>query len=54
MHGCVVLRWKGENVSTNEVSDILTMATSIEEANVYGITVPGLMLFHFINQKSSR
>ncbi|XP_051741050.1 very long-chain acyl-CoA synthetase [Ctenopharyngodon idella] len=34
-------RWKGENVSTNEVSDILTMATSIEEANVYGITVPG-------------
>ncbi|ROL43850.1 Long-chain fatty acid transport protein 3 [Anabarilius grahami] len=34
-------RWKGENVSTNEVSDILTMATSIEEANVYGVTVPG-------------
>uniref|UniRef100_A0A671NLR4 long-chain-fatty-acid--CoA ligase n=1 Tax=Sinocyclocheilus anshuiensis TaxID=1608454 RepID=A0A671NLR4_9TELE len=34
-------RWKGENVSTNEVSDILTMATSIEEANVYGVTVQG-------------
>ncbi|XP_073688034.1 very long-chain acyl-CoA synthetase [Garra rufa] len=34
-------RWKGENVSTNEVSDILTMATSIEEANVYGVTVSG-------------
>ncbi|KTG42155.1 hypothetical protein cypCar_00006159 [Cyprinus carpio] len=34
-------RWKGENVSTNEVSDILTMATSIEEANTYGVTVSG-------------
>uniref|UniRef100_A0A8C1U043 long-chain-fatty-acid--CoA ligase n=1 Tax=Cyprinus carpio TaxID=7962 RepID=A0A8C1U043_CYPCA len=34
-------RWKGENVSTNEVSDILTMAASIEEANVYGVTVQG-------------
>ncbi|KAF4095279.1 hypothetical protein G5714_024357 [Onychostoma macrolepis] len=34
-------RWKGENVSTNEVSDILTMATSLEEANVYGVTVQG-------------
>ncbi|XDV52721.1 hypothetical protein PO909_021399 [Leuciscus waleckii] len=34
-------RWKGENVSTNEVSDILTNATSIEEANVYGVAVPG-------------
>ncbi|TRY89276.1 hypothetical protein DNTS_014788, partial [Danionella cerebrum] len=34
-------RWKGENVSTNEVSDIMTMAPSVEEANVYGVTVPG-------------
>ncbi|XP_067293203.1 very long-chain acyl-CoA synthetase [Pseudorasbora parva] len=34
-------RWKGENVSTNEVSDILTMSTSIEEANVYGVAVQG-------------
>ncbi|XP_051548253.1 long-chain fatty acid transport protein 2-like [Myxocyprinus asiaticus] len=34
-------RWKGENVSTNEVSDMMTMATNIEEANIYGVTVPG-------------
>ncbi|XP_062403983.1 long-chain fatty acid transport protein 2-like [Sardina pilchardus] len=34
-------RWKGENVATNEVSDILSMMSSITEANVYGVRVPG-------------
>ncbi|XP_051975181.1 very long-chain acyl-CoA synthetase isoform X2 [Xyrauchen texanus] len=34
-------RWKGENVSSNEVSDMMTISTSIDEANVYGVTVPG-------------
>ncbi|XP_028815050.1 long-chain fatty acid transport protein 2 [Denticeps clupeoides] len=34
-------RWKGENVATTEVSDILAMVDSIEEANVYGVTVEG-------------
>ncbi|KAG9352244.1 hypothetical protein JZ751_020657, partial [Albula glossodonta] len=34
-------RWKGENVATNEVSDILTMMDLIKEANVYGVQVPG-------------
>lgn len=34
-------RWKGENVATNEVADILNMAECIQEANVYGVTVPG-------------
>ncbi|KAG7468097.1 hypothetical protein MATL_G00139140 [Megalops atlanticus] len=34
-------RWKGENVATTEVSDILTMMDCIEEANVYGVHVPG-------------
>ncbi|KAG9352245.1 hypothetical protein JZ751_020658 [Albula glossodonta] len=34
-------RWKGENVATNEVSDILTMMDFIQEANVYGVQVPG-------------
>ncbi|KAK6475224.1 very long-chain acyl-CoA synthetase-like [Huso huso] len=33
-------RWKGENVATTEVADILTMIDCIEEANVYGVTVP--------------
>uniref|UniRef100_A0AAY4DJM6 long-chain-fatty-acid--CoA ligase n=1 Tax=Denticeps clupeoides TaxID=299321 RepID=A0AAY4DJM6_9TELE len=34
-------RWKGENVATTEVSDILTMMEFVEEANVYGVQVPG-------------
>ncbi|KAK2894347.1 hypothetical protein Q8A67_011576 [Cirrhinus molitorella] len=34
-------RWKGENVATTEVSEILLMLNSIEEANVYGVKVPG-------------
>ncbi|KAE9992380.1 hypothetical protein EG327_009215 [Venturia inaequalis] len=33
-------RWKSENVSTNEVSDILSLHPHIAEANVYGVTVP--------------
>ncbi|XP_023669629.2 long-chain fatty acid transport protein 2-like isoform X1 [Paramormyrops kingsleyae] len=34
-------RWKGENVATTEVSDVLTMLDFIEEANVYGVEVKG-------------
>ncbi len=34
-------RWKGENVSTNEVSAILAKAPGIATANVYGVAVPG-------------
>uniref|UniRef100_A0A8C2WY52 long-chain-fatty-acid--CoA ligase n=1 Tax=Cyclopterus lumpus TaxID=8103 RepID=A0A8C2WY52_CYCLU len=34
-------RWKGENVATNEVSDILTLSDCLREANVYGVQVPG-------------
>ncbi|CAK6961560.1 hsFATP2a_ACSVL_like domain-containing protein [Scomber scombrus] len=34
-------RWKGENVATSEVADILSMAQSILEANVYGVKVEG-------------
>ncbi|XP_063782375.1 long-chain fatty acid transport protein 2-like [Pseudophryne corroboree] len=33
-------RWKGENVSTNEVADIVRQEDYIEEANVYGVHVP--------------
>ncbi|XP_038558125.1 very long-chain acyl-CoA synthetase isoform X1 [Micropterus salmoides] len=34
-------RWKGENVATTEVGDILTLSDCLKEANVYGVQVPG-------------
>ncbi len=34
-------RWKGENVATTEVADILMMVDCIEEANAYGVEVEG-------------
>ncbi|MDP1632664.1 MAG: long-chain-acyl-CoA synthetase [Caulobacter sp.] len=34
-------RWKGENVSTGEVSDQVSEAAGVLEANVYGVQVPG-------------
>ncbi|HEY1710903.1 MAG TPA: long-chain-acyl-CoA synthetase [Rhizomicrobium sp.] len=34
-------RWKGENVSTNEVAEALHVIPGVKEANVYGVTVPG-------------
>ncbi len=33
-------RWKGQNVSTGEVSAVLTSFPSVEDANVYGVTIP--------------
>jgi acyl-CoA synthetase (AMP-forming)/AMP-acid ligase II len=33
-------RWKSENVSTNEVSDVLGEFPQIAEANTYGVEVP--------------
>lgn len=34
-------RWKGENVSTNEVAEILDAVPGVSEANVYGVEIPG-------------
>ena len=34
-------RWKGENVATSEVAEVLSAIPGIREANVYGVTVPG-------------
>ncbi|KAF2207182.1 hypothetical protein CERZMDRAFT_102677 [Cercospora zeae-maydis SCOH1-5] len=34
-------RWKSENVSTAEVAEVLGRYPGIEEANVYGVSVPG-------------
>ncbi len=33
-------RWKGENVATQEVADVLAGAPGVTEANVYGVRVP--------------
>jgi fatty-acyl-CoA synthase len=35
-------RWKGENVSTGEVGEVLAAMPGIREANVYGVAVPGM------------
>jgi fatty-acyl-CoA synthase len=34
-------RWKGENVSTNEVTEVISAAPGVVEAVVYGVTVAG-------------
>ena len=34
-------RWKGENVSTNEVSERLGEVEGVKDANVYGVEIPG-------------
>ncbi|KAH8731034.1 long-chain fatty acid transporter-like protein [Phaeosphaeriaceae sp. PMI808] len=34
-------RWKSENVSTNEVADMIGKYPQIAETNVYGVSVPG-------------
>ena len=34
-------RWKGENVSTNEVAEVLNGHKGVLESNVYGVQVPG-------------
>lgn len=33
-------RWKSENVSTNEVSEVLGLHPQVHEANVYGVEIP--------------
>jgi fatty-acyl-CoA synthase len=35
-------RWKGENVSTTEVAEAIATFPGIREANVYGVSVPGV------------
>ncbi len=34
-------RWKAENVSTNEVAGVISTCKGVEQANVYGVAVPG-------------
>jgi len=34
-------RWKGENVSTNEVGEIINAYPQVQISNIYGVTIPG-------------
>ena len=34
-------RWKGENVATSEVSEVISVFDGVLEANVYGVHIPG-------------
>ncbi|KAK2491986.1 hypothetical protein MC885_005906 [Smutsia gigantea] len=34
-------RWKGENVATTEVADVMGLVDFVQEVNVYGVPVPG-------------
>ncbi len=34
-------RWKGENVATSEVAEAVSVFPGVNEANVYGVSVPG-------------
>lgn len=35
-------RWRGENVSTEEVADVLGLMDCVQEVIVYGVSVPGM------------
>ncbi len=53
----IVNRWKGENVATTEVADVVTVVDCIKEANVYGVEVPGnftlhLLLFWYVSRNN--
>lgn len=43
----LVDRWKGENVATTEVSEVLGCLEFLQDVNVYGVTVPGFYNFIF-------
>ena len=40
-----MFRWKGENIATTEVADIIGMLDFIQDTNVYGVAVPGMNMF---------
>lgn len=41
---CLPFRWKGENVATTEVADVIGRLDFIQEVNVYGVPVPGMWM----------
>ena len=49
---CTCYRWKGENVSTTEVEEILNKFPGIMDTNVYGVAVPGKTLKFVLHEIS--
>ena len=41
IHRIIVFRWKGENVSTNEVEGVVSKILGFNDVCVYGVEVPG-------------
>ena len=37
-------RWRGENVSTSEVEAVISNVIQLNDATVYGVEVPGLII----------
>ena len=37
----VIFRWKGENVSSTEVANVMSQPDFVLDANVYGVKIPG-------------
>lgn len=52
-------RWKGENVSTNEVEAVISNIIKLNDAVVYGVEIPGnqeqdvtiLSVFFYVDEK---
>lgn len=34
-------RWKGENVATSEIAEVMAVMDGVQEVNIYGVAVPG-------------
>jgi hypothetical protein len=51
---CVLFRWKGENVATTEVADVIGMLDFIQETNVYGVPVSGNNTFPTLKDSLNR
>ena len=37
-------RWKGENVSTTEVANVVAKVSFLDDANIYGVSIPGMSM----------
>ena len=42
LHLLCMLRWKGENVSTQEVGNLISDLDMIQDCSIYGVAIPGM------------